>query len=90
MHRNEKGPNTWVPGSDDISGDFDIEALLTKGGEVLKREFRNIMRESANGKLSAGSARDLVAYLRLLSELKIDEAAAANELSDEELRKVAK
>lgn len=90
MHRNEKSPNTWVPGSDDISGDFDIEALLAKGGEVLKREFRNIMRESANGKLSSGSARDLVNYLRLLSELKIEEAGAANELSEDELRKIAK
>ncbi len=80
---------TWVPGSDDISGDFDVDALLAKGGEVLKREFRNIMRESANGKLSSGSARDLVNYLRLLSELKIEESQVANSLSEDELKKIA-
>jgi hypothetical protein len=89
MHRNERAPNTWVPGSEDISGDFDVEALLAKGGEVLKREFKNIMRESANGKLSPGSARDLVNYLRLLSELKIEESQAANALSEEELKAIA-
>lgn len=90
MHRNEKAPNTWVPGAETIEGDFDVNALLSRGGEILKREIRNLLRESANGKLGAGSARDLVAYLRLLSELKIDEEAAANELTEEELRKLAK
>ncbi len=90
MHRNPKAENTWIPGSDAVEGDFDINALLAKGGEILKREIRNLMRESANGKLSSGSSRDLVSYLKLLSELKIDEEGAAQNLSDEELQKIAK
>lgn len=90
MHRNPKADNTWIPGSEEVSGDFDVDAMLAKGGEILKREIRNLLRESANGKLGAGSARDLVAYLRLLSELKIEEASAAANLTDEELKKLAK
>ena len=82
--------NTWIPGAESVEGDFDVNALLSKGGEILKREIRNLLRESANGKLSSGSARDLVNYLRLLSELKIEEEAAANELSEEELKKLVK
>lgn len=90
MHRNEKAPNTYIVGSENVEDDFDVESLLTKGGEILKREIRNLLRESANGKLGAGSARDLVAYLRLLSELKIEESKEAVNLSDEELKRIAK
>lgn len=90
MNRNPRAENTPIPDAQEVSGDFDVEALLAKGGEILKREFRNLMRESASGKLSPGSARDLSTYLRLLSELKIDESAAANALTEAELRKIAR
>lgn len=90
MHRNPRSENTVVPDAEEVSAEFDVESLLSKGGEILKREIRNLLRESANGKLSAGSARDLVAYLRLLSELKIEEHEVANKLSTDELEALAK
>lgn len=88
MNRNPK-EMTKVPSPEEISETFDVEALLARGGEVLKREIRHLMRESANGKLGASSARDLVAYLRLLSELKIEEEKIASELTEEELKSIA-
>lgn len=65
---------------------FDIEALLDKGGDILSREIRNLMVESARGKLSPASARDLVQYVKLLAELKQVQMDAASEMTDEELK----
>lgn len=90
MHRNPKADNTWVPGAEEIAENFDVDKLLAKGGEVLRREVQNLMRESAKGKLSAGSARDLVNYLSLLSKLKIEEEDSARNMSDDELKKLSK
>lgn len=67
------------------SSDLDVEALLQQGGEILKREIRNLMIESTGAKLSPASARDLVAYVKLLSELRTEQKDAASELTDEEL-----
>ena len=64
---------------------FDVEVLLTKGGEILNREIRSLMQESSGGKLSAASARDLVSYLKLLSELRDTQAKELGNLTDEEL-----
>lgn len=64
---------------------FDVEALLDKGGEILRREIQNLMIESSGKKLSSASSRDLVAYLRLLSELQQDQKAKLENLTDEEL-----
>lgn len=68
---------------------FDIEELLSKGGEILRREILNLLMESSRGKLSAPSSRDLVAYIKLLSELKADALAAFVDMSDEQLRQLA-
>lgn len=69
-------------------GSFDIEELLAKGGEILRREILNLLMESSRGKLSAASSRDLVAYVKLLSELKADALEQLDDLSDDELRKL--
>lgn len=47
------------------------------------------MIESSRGKLSAPSARDLVAYLKLLNELKTEQADNLSNMTDDELRKLA-
>lgn len=70
------------------SGSFDIEELLAKGGEILRREILNLLMESSRGKLSAASSRNLVAYVKLLSELKADVLEQLDDLSDDELRKL--
>ena len=83
-------PNqTSLPSLDNSAPpEFDVEALLAKGGEILRREVSNLLMESSNKKLAPASARDLVAYIRLLHELKIEKAAALAEMSDEELTKL--
>ena len=65
---------------------FDIEKLLDRGGLILARDLSNIMAEGSRGKLSATSARDLVSYIRLLSEIKESIEAELDSLTDEELR----
>lgn len=64
---------------------FDVERLLSSGAEILRREIVNLMRESSSGKLEPNSARDLVNYIKLLSELKEKQAKELENLSDEEL-----
>lgn len=84
--------DTQVPDSTDeqLGTDFDVQAQLEKLNVVLEREVRNLMGESSRGKLNAGSSRDLVAYIKLLSELKIEELKRLSELSDEEVAEFAK
>jgi hypothetical protein len=76
---------------DDVGSElsFDVDLLLEKSGQILAREIRNIMIESSRGKLNAASSRDLVAYLKLLNELKNEQQDALANMSDEELRKLA-
>lgn len=68
-----------------VVGTFDITELLDKGGEILRREISNLLMESTGRKLSPTSARDLVAYVKLLSELKIEQEKALASMTDEEL-----
>lgn len=72
--------------SEQLSSEFDVLALLDKSGEILKREITNLMIESATKKLSAASAKDLVAYVKLLHELKLEQLAKLQAMSDEELK----
>lgn len=79
-------PLTLEPTTPDNVAPMDIDDLLSKGGEILKREIRHLLRESAGNKLSPGSARDLVAYVKLLSELKEGAQKELENLTDEELQ----
>lgn len=84
-------PNTSIVKPEPEPGtvqDLDIEDLLAKGGEVLRREITNLLIESSSKKLSAGSARDLVAYVRLLSDLKTEKQKELADLSDDELKAI--
>ena len=64
---------------------FDVLDELAKTQLVLQREIRNLLTASARGKLSPTEARDLVSYVKLLSELKRDIEADLASKSDEEL-----
>lgn len=69
---------------------FDVVAELDRAHLILQRELRNLARASAAGKLSAPEARDLVAYVKLLSDLKRDSEANLAGLTDEELLQLKK
>lgn len=72
-----------------ISSEFDIERLLNNAGEILKREIRHLMYESSQGKLNAASSRNLVDYIRLLEEIRQKQKDDLENLTDEELMKIA-
>lgn len=69
---------------------IDVQKLLDKGGEILRREIANLMSESSSKKLAPASARDLVAYIKLLSELLAAQKQELANMSDEDLQKLAK
>lgn len=70
----------------------DLEVLLDKALEILRRDIANIFSQSSD-KLSAHAARDLVAYIKLLmdvsGELK-DANAALAKMTQEDLKELAK
>ena len=74
-----------TPASDD---DNDIGTMLTKSIEILRREIRHLMYESAQTKLSKGSSTDLVNYIKLLSDLHDKEKELVSKITDEELKKL--
>lgn len=69
---------------------FDIESLLEQSLNILSREIRNLARMSASGKLEGSDAKDLVSYVKLLSELKQEQQEKAASMTDEELANAAK
>lgn len=68
--------------------DFTLESQLEKATEILRREITNLMIESSSKKLSPASAKDLVAYIKLLSELKAEQSETLEGLSDEQLKAI--
>lgn len=72
----------------DTGSDVDLSKLLDQGREVLRREMKHLMLESSRGKLSAGSARDLVNYLKLLDELAREEDDALRNYTPEQLQAI--
>jgi len=59
----------------------DLEKLLEKSGEALRRDLNHILAMSTGGKLDASSARDLVAYTKLLHDIKDRNADLEKEVS---------
>ena len=68
---------------------FDVVSLLDKAGLILQREVTNLAIASASGKLLPAHARDLVAYVKLLHDLKREQEDTAASLTDEELKAAA-
>jgi hypothetical protein len=69
--------------------DFTLESQLEKAIEALRRDLSYIMQEASKGKLSAPTARDLVAYIKLLTELKLGEDEVLSKLTPEQLKALA-
>lgn len=89
-------PMTQLPSNPDEaqalpqnSADFDLTELLSKSGEILRREISNLMMESSRGKLSSQSAKDLVNYISVLSTMKNEQEKMLAELSDDELKELS-
>ncbi len=64
---------------------FDLTTLLSKSGTILAREIQNLLIASSGGKLDAANARDLVQYVKLLSELKTEQSKELSNMAPEEL-----
>lgn len=69
--------------------DFTLESLLEKCVEALRRDVSYLFAKSSQGRLSPTDSRDLVAYIKLLSELKDVQVEELGQLTDEQLQKVA-
>lgn len=72
-----------------MNDDLDLEQLFNKSIEILRREINNLFTHSTTEKLSPTDARDLVQYIKLLSEIKAEQDEAIKKLSDEELLDVS-
>ncbi len=70
--------------------EVDIDAQLKKTLEILQREVTWLLRQSSIGKLDSASARDLVNYVKLLSELQRNEKDWLKDLSTEDLAELLK
>lgn len=70
---------------------IDIVDLLDKCGEVLRREVQNLLMLTATGKkLDSACAKDLVAYMKLLQEIKDEQKAMLASKDTEELKELYK
>lgn len=79
-----------------MAKEIDLEKLLEKASEAMRRDINHIFGEVGNGKLNDKSARDLVNYIKVLSDIswekkKDDEKSKKNieKMSDEDLAKMA-
>lgn len=72
---------------------MDPKELLEKAREAMRRDINHIFVEVAGKKLAPASARDLVAYVKLLSEVVEEESEDTKDLEklpDSELKELAK
>lgn len=69
--------------------EFDVAVMLDKVGVVLQREISNLLRASAAGKLDRAQSQDLVAYARLLADMKQEQTDRIANMTDEQLEKAA-
>lgn len=72
------------------ASEFDVVAELDKAQLILQRELKNLLMASAQGKLLPAHSRDLVAYLRLLSDLKKEQLDELANATDEQLLELKK
>lgn len=82
-------PAPVVKEDDSALGSFDVVEQLDKARLILQRELRNLAVTSARGKLSPTESRDLVAYIKLLSELESAEKDALANMKDDDLKNLA-
>ncbi len=68
--------------------EFDCDVLLSKAGVIIQREIRALMAASARGKLDRADSQDLIAYVKLLADTKVQLEDATKAMTDDELRKI--
>lgn len=68
---------------------MDLRELLNKASEAVRRDLNHIFLEASQGKLSPASARDLVAYTKLLSDVLEESEEGVIDASEEELKRIA-
>jgi NAD-dependent DNA ligase len=76
-----------------IAAMTDLQDLLEKATEAVRRDLNHIFSAVSIEKLGATDARDLVAYVKLLSDLQDIQSKAAKNLpamSEEALKGLAK
>lgn len=71
-------------------GTFDLDKMLDQCGIILQREVYNLLSASSAKKLGPADARDLVAYIKLLHELKSEQADLLKSLTDEQVVNLGK
>ncbi len=72
------------------SSQFDVQKELELCEEILRREVRNLMSESARGKLSDKSSDSLAKYMKLLKDMREEQQELLKHKTKEELEKLAK
>jgi hypothetical protein len=75
--------------TDEQPDEISLEGLLNKATKILRTDLMYLTQESTKGKLSPAAARDLVAYVKLLSELKADQNQDLSKLTIEQLKALA-
>lgn len=74
----------------EAASSFDLLKALEQCEIVLGREIKNLMVESSSKKLNSASSKDLVAYIKLLHEIKADKLKELGDKTDEELEELVK
>lgn len=72
---------------------MNLNDLLEQSLEAMRRDLKHIFTEVSNKKLSPASARDLVAYVKLMAEVRTASSKLGellSEKSEEELKQLAK
>lgn len=90
MNRIPKPNQSSIEPVEEVTPGFDADELLSKCGVILQREIRNLLIASTGRKLDRGESQDLVAYIKLLSEIKVEQQEEVSNFTNEELIKVSK
>lgn len=69
------------------AADVDLEVLKDKLLEVLRRETKNLLQESSEGRLERDRSVALVSYLKYLNVVDDLQKERLSELTDEELKR---
>ncbi len=72
----------------ELDKEVDLQTLVKSSLSILNREIKALVFESSKGKLSKGSATDLVSYIKLLNELHDKEQELLENLSEDDLKDI--
>jgi hypothetical protein len=69
---------------------FEVDEALSKLLTVMQREVHNLLIASAGGKLLPEHSRDLVQYIKLLSEVSVDQKEMLANMTEDQLKNLLK